>query len=786
MVSGGDERAFDTELASLQALVLEVLPTLLPPGEEPFWPYAYEHSGELSASRSASTTAMILFTLALLTGAIQREDELAPDAMSARKIGATKAHIGSLEARLARGLRALPQALGADAVPADPGVAATADEQLQRALEALDGSRWHRTAIKRIGDAIAALEQADPAFVDSSLFGDNDPLTLDWMERLVAVAAVAGVDDAAVRDLAAPIEAEAQRVLGRLIQDGPEGFRLDGRSDVSGGQFVTNVWPVVRVVYLARACGLLGEAAGPDKVGSGAATAEPGALAELLEAYFAREAALQLGFAQVRDSSFDVAQLVFALDGLTLCDRRAMSAGLLERAVEVVIDAHAADPRLSPRRPFKVTRTGGVHIPISVEVYASLVRIIRRVDDGELRFQALTSLRPVFTRYLQYLEATSVDVAHDGVRYKGWASDHEYSSAGKVETWYTSQVVQYLLVYGALLANYTADVMRRSADLVVRPHAGAIPGFFDGSAALRGIKQRFIADRATGEAAWSMLLYGPPGTGKTTIEEQLARQRDLAFITVTPSHFVSGGRDKVEARASQLFEALEHQSGTIVLFDEIDRLLLDRSSDEYVSQDDMFQFMTPSMLAKINDLRRREQVVFAIATNYAWRIDSAILRPGRIDERYLILPPDRAARRQVLGELADALWVGKDDVRPSDEVLDRLAVGTVLASRTELKDLVTELHRAHAADLDLERAEQACSEMSPTIRVSAYRKEVERFPEQPLGKTGDYLVKELIGVLSLLQEVHDGANGADQIPKDIASWLEVHGSAEDLKVLKWS
>ena len=93
------------------------------------------------------------------------------------------------------------------------------------------------------------------------------------------------------------------------------------------------------------------------------------------------------------------------------------------------------------------------------------------------------------------------------------------------------------------------------------------------------------------------------------------------------------------------------ESEVIVLFDEIDRLLLDRDSKPYRDQGDLFQFMTPGMLTKLNSLRKSKRVVFIIATNYAERIDPALKRGGRIDDHFLLLPPDSSRRKAILQQL---------------------------------------------------------------------------------------------------------------------------------------
>jgi SpoVK/Ycf46/Vps4 family AAA+-type ATPase len=147
---------------------------------------------------------------------------------------------------------------------------------------------------------------------------------------------------------------------------------------------------------------------------------------------------------------------------------------------------------------------------------------------------------------------------------------------------------------------------------------------------------------------YSMLLYGPPGTGKTTIASSIADALGYRLLTVTVSDFLGAGGALVEARAKAIFQMLGAQSDCVILFDEIDAFLLDRDSEHYRRQDTLFQFLTPGMLTKINDLRKTARCIFIIATNYENRIDSAIKRPGRIDRRYLVLPPDLRKRKSII------------------------------------------------------------------------------------------------------------------------------------------
>ena len=171
-------------------------------------------------------------------------------------------------------------------------------------------------------------------------------------------------------------------------------------------------------------------------------------------------------------------------------------------------------------------------------------------------------------------------------------------------------------------------------------------------AALRNIYDDYIKPRESAnkdhKAPLSMLLYGPPGTGKTTLAEQMAVNLMRPLIIVTVSDFLAAGAAEIEARAKGIFDVLRSQKDVVILFDEIDQFLLDRNSQFYQKQSDVFKFMTPGMLTKLQDLRDSEDCIFIIATNYYERIDSAIKRRGRIDEHFLLCIPDQERRRKLI------------------------------------------------------------------------------------------------------------------------------------------
>jgi hypothetical protein len=212
-----------------------------------------------------------------------------------------------------------------------------------------------------------------------------------------------------------------------------------------------------------------------------------------------------------------------------------------------------------------------------------------------------------------------------------------------------------------------------------------------------------------------MVLYGPPGTGKSTIAKEVARALDFPLLTVTPSDFLTGGGEGVEARAKALFQVLAEQRDIVVLFDEIDHLLLDRDSELYREQGDVFKLLTPGMLTKLDVLAKQRTFIFIIATNYFERIDRAIKRPGRIDARYLVLPPDLGQRRRFLAQQIP----GWDELASHDR--EATAQTTVLFTYRELSDLVRQAARRVNTGVPLPEALKASLIASPPmIKLDSY------------------------------------------------------------------
>jgi SpoVK/Ycf46/Vps4 family AAA+-type ATPase len=158
-------------------------------------------------------------------------------------------------------------------------------------------------------------------------------------------------------------------------------------------------------------------------------------------------------------------------------------------------------------------------------------------------------------------------------------------------------------------------------------------------------------------ASYSMILYGPPGTSKTTVAKKLAQELRWPLLVLNQSTFLSQGIDSLDSEAERIFMLVSHLKKTVVLFDEVEELVEERSSPDKLSR-----LLTTSMLPRIHHLRDERRVVFIFATNHVESIDRAITRLGRFDIIRSVWPPELDERKAMLDSLLDELHA-EDEVK---------------------------------------------------------------------------------------------------------------------------
>ncbi len=141
-----------------------------------------------------------------------------------------------------------------------------------------------------------------------------------------------------------------------------------------------------------------------------------------------------------------------------------------------------------------------------------------------------------------------------------------------------------------------------------------------------------------------VLLYGPPGTGKTLIAKAVANEVDAHFIPVSGPEIMSKYYGESEQRLREIFEEAKENAPSIIFFDEIDAIAPKR--EEVTGE--VERRVVAQLLALMDGLEARGDVIVIGATNRPDAIDPALRRPGRFDREIEIGVPDREGRKEIL------------------------------------------------------------------------------------------------------------------------------------------
>lgn len=193
------------------------------------------------------------------------------------------------------------------------------------------------------------------------------------------------------------------------------------------------------------------------------------------------------------------------------------------------------------------------------------------------------------------------------------------------------------------------------------------------------IQRRDAFDRLGISPPRGVLLYGPPGCSKTLLAKALATEAGLNFLAVKGPELFNKYVGESERAIREVFHKARQAAPSIIFFDEIDALSVARGEGEAGGD----RVLT-SLLNEMDGIEALNEVVVLAATNRPDVIDSALMRPGRLDRLIYVSPPDLEARRQIL--LIQFAKMAIDD----DVDLDALAHATAGFSSAELVNVCQE------------------------------------------------------------------------------------------------
>ncbi|MFB6236629.1 MAG: AAA family ATPase, partial [Halopenitus sp.] len=148
------------------------------------------------------------------------------------------------------------------------------------------------------------------------------------------------------------------------------------------------------------------------------------------------------------------------------------------------------------------------------------------------------------------------------------------------------------------------------------------------------------------EAAKGVLMYGPPGTGKTLLAKAVANESESNFISIKGPELLNKYVGESEKGVREIFEKARSNAPTVVFFDEIDAIATERGQN--TGDSGVSERVVSQLLTELDGLESLEDVVVIATTNRPDLIDSALLRPGRLDRHIHVPVPDEEARRKIL------------------------------------------------------------------------------------------------------------------------------------------
>ena len=250
-----------------------------------------------------------------------------------------------------------------------------------------------------------------------------------------------------------------------------------------------------------------------------------------------------------------------------------------------------------------------------------------------------------------------------------------------------------------------------------------------------------------------ILLYGPPGCGKTLIAKVLASESEANMYSINGPEIMNKYYGETEARLRDIFKEAKDNSPSIIFIDEIDAIAPKREE----AYGDVEKRVVAQLLALMDGLTERGNVIVLGATNRPDSVDPALRRPGRFDREVEISVPNEDGRLEVLLIHSRGMPISED---------------------VDLKILSSELHGYTGADIKSlcrEAAMKSIRRYLPEIDL-----ETEKIPSEVLKS----MEIKLIDFYDAMHEVVPTAMREFYVERPKVWWQDVGGLEETKQTLR--
>lgn len=172
-----------------------------------------------------------------------------------------------------------------------------------------------------------------------------------------------------------------------------------------------------------------------------------------------------------------------------------------------------------------------------------------------------------------------------------------------------------------------------------------------------------------------ILMYGSPGCGKTLIAKALASESEANFYIINGPEIVNKYYGETEARLRDIFKEARDSAPSIIFIDEIDAIAPKREE----AFGDVEKRVVAQLLALMDGMSERGNVIVLGATNRPESIDPALRRPGRFDREIEVGVPNAEGRLEILQIHTRGMPLAANDI--------------------DLRSLAAELHGYTGADI---------------------------------------------------------------------------------------